>query len=79
MNGEWISQKEYCKRHKVNPDTVKKLIYDGKLEVIKTQGGQYRIHVGGDTVSRELYEKEKELRIIAETKLNHILKLLQTN
>ena len=54
---EWISQREYCKRYKVNPDTVKKMIYEGKLESIKTDGGHLKIRVGGDTVSREQYEK----------------------
>lgn len=54
---EWISQREYCKRNKVNPDTVKKMIYDGKLESITTKGGHIKIKIGGDTVSREQYEK----------------------
>ena len=72
---EWISQREYCKRFKVNPDTVKKMIHEGKLEAIKTQGGQYKIRLHGDVVPRDVYEKEKELRIKAEAKLEHIAQL----
>lgn len=69
---EWISQREYCKRNKVNPDTVKKMIYDGKLEAITTNGGHIKIKVGGDTVSRAMYEKLLERCLIAETQLNNI-------
>ena len=73
---EWVSQKEYCKRYKVNPDTVKKLIHEGKLEAIMTQGGQYRIRIGGDTVSREKYEKLYSDYVELKTLLNNVRTLV---
>lgn len=76
---EWVSQKEYCKRYKVNPDTVKKLIHEGKLEAIMTQGGQYRIRIGGDTVSREKYEKLYSDYVELKTLLNNVRTLVGGN
>lgn len=76
---EWISQKEYCKRYKVNPDTVKRFIYEGKIEAVKTQGGQYRIRIGGDTVSREKYEKLYADYIELKTILSNVQVLVGRN
>lgn len=53
------------------------MIENNELEYKKTEGGHYRIKVGGNSVSREIYEKEKEKRIQAETKLNLLKKILE--
>ena len=76
---EWISQREYCKRYKINPDTVKKMIYEGKLESIKTDGGHIKIRVGGDTISREQYEKIYGEYIKLKTILENVQSLLGIN
>lgn len=73
---EWISLNEYCRRYKMSNATVKHLIYTGELEAVQTESGYYKIRIGGDTVSREEYEKEKEKRIQAETKLQNILSII---
>ena len=52
------------------------MINNGELEYRKTPGGQYKIKVGGNTVSKELYEEERKKRIEAETTLNLITKML---
>ena len=73
---EWISLREYARRYKMNQETVKHLIHIGELEARKTAGGHYKIKINGDTVSRTDYEKEKEKRIQAETKLQNILNII---
>ena len=73
---EWISLREYARRYKMNQETVKHLIFIGELEARKTAGGHYKIKLNGNTVSREEYEKEKEKRIQAETKLKNILSII---
>jgi hypothetical protein len=78
---EWISLNEFCRRYKKKQDTVKQMIRNGLLLANVTEGGHYQIYVGSgpDTVLREVYEKERELRIKAETKLEHIQMLLNSN
>ena len=66
---EWISLTEYMKRFHLGYKEVKKMIDNNELEYKQSNGGRFRIKVGGNTVSRELYESEKEKRIQAETKL----------
>jgi len=72
---EWISLTEYMKRFHLGFKEVKKMIDNNELEY-KQEGGRFRIKVGGNTVSRELYESEKEKRIQAETKLELLKKVL---
>jgi excisionase family DNA binding protein len=69
---EWISLSEYAKRFKMHVNNVKHLIHTGELKAVRTEGGHYKIRVGGDTVSREMYEKEKEERIRLQTILDNI-------
>lgn len=76
MEEEWISMTEYMKRYKIGYETVKNMIYKKELEVKETPGGQYRIKVGKDNVSRKVYEAEKERRIQAETKLDILKKII---
>ncbi len=56
---EWISLNEYMRRYKMGYEAVLKLIHSGKVEAQKI-GSRYKIRVGGDTVSREQYEKVLE-------------------
>lgn len=65
---EWISLNEFARRYKLGHSTVLSLIAKNEIDYVKT-GTRYRIKVGGNTVSREIYEQEKEKRIQAETKL----------
>lgn len=65
---EWVSLNEFARRMKIGHSTILKLIADNEIEYIKT-GTRYKIKVGGNTVSRDIYEQEKERRIKAETKL----------
>lgn len=73
---EWISLTEYMKRFHIGFKEVKKMMDNKELEYKKSEGGHFRIKVGGNTVSRELYESEKEKRIQAETKLELLKKVL---
>ena len=73
---EWISLTEYMKRFHLGYKEVKKMIDNNELEYKQSEGGRFRIKVGGNTVSRELYESEKEKRIHAETKLELLKKVL---
>lgn len=74
---EWISLTKYMERYHIGYKEVKRMIDNNELEYRQTKGGQYKIKVGGDTVSRELYETEKAKRIEAETKLNLLRKVLE--
>lgn len=73
---EWISLTEYMKRFHLGYKEVKKMIDNNELEYKQSEGGRFRIKVGGNTVSRELYESEKEKRIQVETKLELLKKVL---
>ena len=73
---EWISLTEYMKRFHLGYKEVKKMIDNNELEYKQSEGGRFRIKVGGNTVSRELYESEKEKRIQAETKPELLKKVL---
>lgn len=74
---EWISLTEYMKRFHTGFKEVKRMIKNNELEYKQTDGGHFKIKVGGDTVSREMYEQEKEKRIKAEEKLNLLKKILE--
>ena len=73
---EWISLTEYMKRYHIGFKEVKKMIDNNEIEYRQTDGGHYKIKVGGDTISKELYEKEKERRIQAETTLELVKNIL---
>ena len=73
---EWISLQEFMRRKKIGKEVAFQLLDSRKYEYEKTKGGHYKIKIGGDTVSRELYETEKEKRIQAETKLELLKKVL---
>lgn len=73
---EWISLNEFMRRNKVGYEVALQMIHNGEIECRKTPGGRYKIRVGGDTVSKEMYEQEKEKRIQAETKLELLKRIL---
>ena len=71
---EWISLNEFMKRRKVGYEVALKMIANKEIESMRTPGGQYKIKVGGQTVSNEMYEtvvRENE-------KLKAIIKTMQT-
>lgn len=76
MEERWISLNEFMKLYKVGYDVALQMINNKEVECRKTDGGRYKIKVGGNTVSKELYEKEHERRIQAETKLQSILAII---
>ena len=65
---EWISLNQFMKRQNIGYKTVLQMLENKEIDYIRT-GTRYKIKVGGNTVSRDIYEKEKERRIQAETKL----------
>lgn len=75
-NEEWISLNEFMKRRKIGYSVALQMIANNEVECQKTGGGRYKIKVGGDSVSREVFDKEHELRIQAETKLNLLKNIL---
>lgn len=68
-NERWISLNSFMKMRHIGYEAAIELIENNEVEYQKTSGGRYKIKVGGNAVSRELYEKEKERRIQAETTL----------
>lgn len=76
MEEEWISLTAYMKRFHTGFKEVKNMMDNGELEYKQTEGGHFKIKVGGNAVSRDIYEKEKERRIQAETKLELLKKIL---
>ena len=77
MEEEWISLNEFMRRRKIGYEVAIQMIENNEVEYKKTAGGRYKIKVGGNAVSREVYEQEKEKRIQAETKLNLLKKILE--
>ena len=73
---EWISLTEFMQRNKLGYDAAVQLVESGKFEYEKTDGGRYKIKIGGNTVSKEMYDKAIERAIQAETKLNVIMKIV---
>lgn len=73
---EWISLQEFMKRKKIGQQVAYQLLESGKYEYEKTNGGRYKIKVGGDMVSRQLYEETLQRAVRAETKLENIQAVL---
>lgn len=76
---EYITVKEYMTRFKLGYESVMNMIKTNQIDHIKTSGGKYRIRVGGDTVSREVYEKEKRRRIEAENTLSNLASIIESS
>lgn len=73
---EWISLQEFMRRKKIGQEVAYQLLKSGKYEYEMTEGGRYKIKVGGDTVSRQLYEETLQRAVKAETKLENIQAVL---
>lgn len=73
---EWISLNEFMNRFHIGYSVALQMIENGDVECKKTDGGRYKIKVGGDTVSRKMYEQEREKRIEAETTINLLKNIL---
>ena len=73
---EWISLQEFMRRKKIGQEVAYKLLATGKYEYEMTPGGRYKIKVGGDTVSRELYENLLKENTELKTKLNLVRQVL---
>lgn len=73
---EFISINEYMRRFKIGYQNVISLIETNQLEYQVTKTGRYRIKVGANTVSFQMYEKAIQRAVIAETKLEMIKKIL---
>lgn len=77
MEEKWISLSAFMKLRKIGYDTAMEMIENKEVEYRKSAGGRYKIKIGGNMVSQEVYEKEKERRIQAETKLELVLKIVR--
>lgn len=73
---EYITLNEYMRRFKLGHQNVLNLIATNQVEYQVTQSGRYRIKVGGNSVSKEMYDKTVERAVKAETKLEILKKIL---
>ena len=73
---EYITLNEYMRRFKLGHKNVLNLIATNQVEYQVTQSGRYRIKVGGNSVSKEMYDKAVERAVKAETKLEILKKIL---
>ena len=78
MQEEYITVNSYMKRFKLGYATVMNMIQTNQVEYVKTSNDKYRIKIGGDTVSRVLYEEEHKKRIEAENTLKNIMAILKS-
>lgn len=77
VNHKWISAKAYAEATGLGAEKVKQFIRDGKLEGLQTEDGYWKVKVyDNDAVSRDVYEKEVERRVKAETKVELMKNIL---
>ena len=76
MKEEYISMNAYMKKYGLGYKTVKNMIENKELEAIKTEGGQYKIKISNDMVSKSDFEEEHKKRIEAETTIGILQKIL---
>lgn len=76
MMEEYISINEYMRRFKIGYKNVLNLIETNQIEYQITESGRYRIKVGSNTVSMEMYQKALERAIKAESKLEILKNIL---
>nr|DAP18723.1 MAG TPA: hypothetical protein [Caudoviricetes sp.] len=77
MEEQWISLNAFMKMRKIGYDTAIEMIENKEVESSKTPGGRYKIKIGGNTVSKEMYDQAIERAIQAETKLNVLKSILE--
>lgn len=73
---KYVSAEKYSKESGMGVEEVKRLCRIGELPCKRTEGGYYKIIIYDDAVPIEQYEKEKQRRIEAETKLNLLKNIL---
>ena len=73
---KWISLNKFMEMKHVGYEEALKILDSGKYEYEKSEGGRYRIKIEGNTVSREMFEKERKKRIEAETTLKLMKNIL---
>ena len=77
INHKWISAKAYAEATGISPEKAIQMIHNGVLEGTQTDKGYWKIKVyDNDAVSREVYQKEVERRVEAETKLELMKNIL---
>ena len=72
----YVSAERYSKESGIGVEEVKRLCRTNQLKHYMTEGGYYKIAVDDDSVSREIFEKERQRRIEAETKLELMKNIL---
>lgn len=72
----YVSAEKYSKESGIGVEEVKRLCRTNQLKHYMTEGGYYKIAVDDDSVSREIFEKERQRRIEAETKLELMKNIL---
>ncbi|MEI3355717.1 MAG: hypothetical protein V8R81_01290 [Clostridia bacterium] len=77
MEEQWISLNAFMKMRRIGYDTAIEMIENKEVESSKTPGGRYKIKIGGNTVSKEMYDQAIERAIQAETKLNVLKSILE--
>ena len=76
MQEKYISMNAYMKKYGLGYKTVKNMIENKELEAKKTEGGQYKIKISNDMVSKSVFEEEHKKRIEAETTIGILQKIL---
>ena len=64
------------KKYHIGHKELRRMISNNEVEYRQTEGGFYKIKVGGNSISVDVYEKERERRIQAETKLDLLKSIL---
>ena len=72
MEEKWISLNEFMRRNNMGYEEAIRLLNSGKIEYQKSEGGRYRIKVGGN-----VKDKEKEILIQENAKLKAIISNLK--
>lgn len=78
INYKWISASEYSRQTGLGIEIVKQFILAGKIEGEQTKDGFWKIKVyNNDCVSKEVFDKEHQKRIEAETTLKTLQNILK--
>ena len=72
MEEKWISLNEFMRRNNIGYEEAIRLLNSGKIEYQKSEGGRYRIKVGGN-----IKDKEKEILIKENAELKAIINSLK--
>ena len=72
MEEKWISLNEFMRRNNMGYEEAIRLLDSGKIEYQKSEGGRYRIKVGGN-----IKDKEKEILIKENAELKAVINSLR--